>query len=108
VSQSRVLDNEAELSVRRRHPIRRLNHFTGHSHELLKARTRDYDRIATTMSFLGDTHEAASFVFSKFNVEVLTLNLEFFRDDYVVHGDLEGMPLKQTISFRPGLQEELC
>jgi hypothetical protein len=88
--------------VRRWHSIRRVNHFTGHRHELLKARTRDDDRVATTMSFLGDTHEAASFIFSKFNVEMLTLNLEFFRDDYVVHGDLEGMPLKQSIYFRPG------
>jgi hypothetical protein len=82
--------NEIELSVRGRDPVRRLNDFTGHRHELLEARTRDDNRIATTMSFLSDTHKAASFVFSKFNVEVLTLNLEFFRDDYVIHDDFEG------------------
>jgi hypothetical protein len=100
--------NGAELSVRRRHPVSRVNHLTSHRHELLKARARDDDRVATTMCFLGDTHEAASFVFSKFNVEVLTLNLEFFRDNYVIHDDLEGMPLKQSIPFRPRLQGEHC
>jgi hypothetical protein len=82
--------NEVELSVGRRYAVGRLNDFTGHSHELLEACTRDNDRVATTMSFLSDTHETASFVFSKFNVEVLTLNLEFFRDDYVIHDDFGG------------------
>lgn len=92
----------------RRHPIGRVDHLTRHCHELLEASARDDDRIATTMRFLSDTHEAASFVFSIFNVEVLTLNLEFFRDDYVIHDDLEGMPIKQSISFQPRLQGEHC
>ena len=74
----------------RRHPIGRVDHLTRHRHELLEAGAWDDDRIATTMRFLSDTHEAASFVFSKFNVEVLTLNLEFFRDNYVIHDDLGG------------------
>jgi hypothetical protein len=46
------------------------------------------------MRFLGDTHKTASFIFSKFNVEMLTFDLEFFRDDYVVHDNLEGSHLK--------------
>jgi hypothetical protein len=89
------LGYEAVLTVGCRHPVGRLNYFTSHGHELLKAGTRDDDRVTATMRLLGNAHKAASFVFSKFNVKVLALNLEFFRDDYVIHDDLEGCHLKK-------------
>src|SRR5580704_15003474 len=42
------------------------------------------------MRFLSDTHKTAAFVFSEFNVKVLTFDLEFFRDNDVIHDDWEG------------------
>ena len=84
---------ESKLSVRGWNSVGRLYHLTGHGHEFIQARTRNDDRVPTTMRFLGDTHKAASFVFAKFNVKMLTFDLEFFRDNYVIHDDLEGFHL---------------
>jgi hypothetical protein len=84
----------SELPVRSGNSVGAVHHFTGHGHELFQPRARNDDRITTTMCFLRDTHEAASFVFSKFYVEVLTFDLKFFRDNYVIHDDLEGCRLE--------------
>jgi len=56
------------------------------------------------MRFLGDSHKPASFVFSKFNVEMLTFDLEFFRDNDVVHDDLEGCRWKPLDVFTAGIE----
>ena len=58
------------------------------------------------MRFLGDTHKTAALVFSVFYVEMLTFDLEFFRDDYVVHDDLEGWRLKPYDTDQRQLKED--
>ena len=57
------------------------------------------------MRFFGDTHEPAAFVFSEFNVEMLTFDLEFFRDNDVIHDDLEGCRWKSYDILQPGVKE---
>jgi hypothetical protein len=37
------------------------------------------------MSFLGDTQESTALIFPELDVEVLALNLQFFRLDDVIH-----------------------
>ena len=83
-----------KLSVSSRNSVGALHHFACHGHELIQACARNDDRVTTTVRFLGDTHKAASFVFSEFNVEMLAFDLEFFRDNYVIHDDWEGCHLK--------------
>jgi hypothetical protein len=78
------------LTVRGWNSVGGLYHLTGHGHEFVQTRTWDDDRVPTTVRFLGDTHKAPSFIFAEFNIEVLTFDLEFFRDNYVIHDDLEG------------------
>ena len=56
------------------------------------------------MRFLSDTHKTASFVFSEFNVEMLTFDLEFFRDNDVIHDDLEGCRLKPYDILTAGIE----
>jgi hypothetical protein len=57
------------------------------------------------MRFLRDPHETASFVFPEFNVEMLAFDLEFFRDNYVIHDDLEGVTLKPYHISPAAIQE---
>ena len=76
--------------MRRWDTVGALHHFAGHGHELFQASTRNDDRVTSPMRFLRDPHETASFVFPEFNVEMLAFDLEFFRDNYVIHDDLEG------------------
>jgi hypothetical protein len=45
------------------------------------------------MSFLGDTQEPAALIFPELDVEVLALNLQFFRLDDVVHFALRAPSL---------------
>jgi len=72
------------------YPVCALHDLRRHRHELIQAGARNDDRVSTTVRFLGNTHKTASFVFSEFNVEMLAFDLEFFRDNYVIHDDLEG------------------
>lgn len=73
------------LPVRSRNPVGGLYHLAGHGHEFVQTRTWDDDRVPTTVRFLGDTHKAPSFIFAEFNIEMLTFDLKFFRDNYVIH-----------------------
>ena len=81
---------DARSTMSRWNSVRNLHHFTSHGHELFSARTWNDDGVTTAMRFLSDSHKPASFVFSKFNEEMLTFDLEFFRNDDVVHDYLEG------------------
>jgi hypothetical protein len=76
-----------------------VHHLTRHGHEFFEARAWYDDRVATAMRLLSDAHKAASFVFPKLYVKMLPLNLEFFRDNYVIHDDLQGCHL--TVVFFP-------
>jgi hypothetical protein len=78
------------LAVGSGNSVRALHHFAGHGHKLFQAGARNNDRVTSPMRFLRDPHETASFVFPEFNVEMLAFDLEFFRDNYVIHDDLEG------------------
>jgi hypothetical protein len=81
---------KSKLRVRRRNSVGGLYHLDGHGHEFFQSRTGNDDRVSTTVRFLGDAHKASSFIFAKFNIEMLALDLEFFRDNYVIHDALEG------------------
>lgn len=81
------------LAVRGRYSVGGLYHLASHSHEFFQASTWNDDRIPTPMRFLGDAHKAPSLIFAKFNVEMLTFDLEFFRDNYVIHDAWRGYHL---------------
>src|SRR5215510_1631385 len=53
--------------------------------KLLDAGTRHDDAVTAAMSFFGDTQESTAVVLPEFHVEMLPLNLQFFRLDDVVH-----------------------
>jgi hypothetical protein len=53
--------------------------------KLFNAGTRHDDTVTTAVSFLSDAQEPAALVFTELDVEVLALNLQFFRLDDVVH-----------------------
>jgi hypothetical protein len=89
-----------KLSVRSRNSIGTLHDLTRHGHKLIQAGARNDDRVTATVRFLGNTHKTASFVLPEFNVKMLTFDLELFRDNYVIHDDLEGYRLNHTISGR--------
>ena len=61
--------------------------------KLINARARHDDAVAAAVSFLGDTQEPAALIFPELDVEVLALNLQFFRLDDVVHFALRAPSL---------------
>jgi hypothetical protein len=81
------------LPVRGRNSVGGLDHLAGHGHEFVQTRTGDDDRVPTAVRFLGDAHKAPSFIFAEFYIEMLTFDLKFFRDNYVIHDALEGFHL---------------
>ena len=58
--------------------------------KLIDARAGHDDAVAAAVSFLGDTQEPASLIFSELDIKVLALNLEFSRLDDVIHFCLKG------------------
>lgn len=82
-----------KLSLRGWDSVGTMHDLTGHGHKLFQTRARNNDGVAATMCFLSDAHKAASFVFPEFNVEMLTFDLEFLCDNYVIHDALEGFHL---------------
>ena len=50
-----------------------------------QTRAGDDDRVAPAVRFLGDAQETAAVVFTKFEVEMLALDLQFLGGDDVVH-----------------------
>jgi hypothetical protein len=95
------------LSVRGGNSVGGLYHLASHGHEFFQASTWNDDRVPTTMRFLGDAHKAPSFIFAEFYIEVLTFDLKFFRDNYVIHDAWEGYHLPYYI-YQPPSEEEFC
>jgi hypothetical protein len=53
--------------------------------KLLNTRAGHDDAVTAAVSFLCDTQESAALIFPELDVEMLALNLQFFRLDDVVH-----------------------
>src|SRR5690349_3838213 len=67
--------------------------FSNRRRELIHAGARHDDAVATAMSFFRDTQEPTALVFPELDVEVLTLDLQFFRLDDVIHFALRAPSL---------------
>ena len=59
--------------------------FSNRRRKFINAGARHNDAIAAAVSFLGDTQEPAALIFPELDIEMLALNLQFFRLDDVVH-----------------------
>src|SRR5437762_10585239 len=53
--------------------------------KLINAGTRHDDAVPAAVSFLGDAQESSAVVLPELDVEMLALNLQFFRLDDVIH-----------------------
>ena len=53
--------------------------------KFLDARAGHDDAVTAAVSFLGDAQESSALVLPELDVEMLALNLQFFRFDDVVH-----------------------
>jgi len=74
--------------------------------KLLNAGTRHDDTVTAAVSFLSDAQEPAALILPELDIEVLALNLQFFRFDDVVHfalrpPSLGSRPLKWKKNPRP-------
>src|SRR3982751_570293 len=67
--------------------------FRNYRRKFINARARHDDAVAAAVSFLGDTQEPAALIFAELDIEVLALNLQFFRLDDVVHFALRAPSL---------------
>ena len=59
--------------------------FSDRRGKLINARARHDDAVSAAMRFLCDTQESTALVFTELDVEMLALNLQFFRLDDVIH-----------------------
>ena len=59
--------------------------FSNRRCKVINAGARHDDAITASVSFLSDTQEPAALIFPELDIEVLALNLQFFRLDDVVH-----------------------
>jgi hypothetical protein len=59
--------------------------FSDRRRKVINTRARHDDAVPAPMSFLSDTQEFAAVVLPELDVEMLALNLQFFRLDDVVH-----------------------
>src|SRR5947209_13526445 len=53
--------------------------------KVIHAGTRNDDAVAPAVSFLGDAQEFPTIILAEFHVKMLTLNLQFFHLDNVIH-----------------------
>jgi hypothetical protein len=67
--------------------------FSNCRRKLIYAGARNNDAVSAAMSFLCDTQEPAALIFPELDVEVLALNLQFFRLDDVIHFALRAPSL---------------
>src|SRR6266496_4020090 len=67
--------------------------FSNRRRKIINAGTRHDDAIPAAMSFLSDTQEPSAIVLPELDVEVLALDLQFFRLDDVVHFALRAPSL---------------
>jgi hypothetical protein len=72
------------VDLYRRASVVRQN-FRNCRRKLLHAGARHDDAVAATMSFLGDAQEFPAIVLTELHIEMLALNLQFFRLDDVIH-----------------------
>ena len=67
--------------------------FSNDRRKLINAGARHDDAVPAPMSFLSDTQEFTAVVLPEFDIEMLALNLQFFRLDDVVHFALRAPSL---------------
>jgi len=62
-----------------------VKHLVDGGREINYTRARDDNRVPSAVRFLRDPEKSPAIVFTKFNVETLPFDLEFFRLDNAVH-----------------------
>src|SRR6476660_7629565 len=67
--------------------------FSNDRRKVINAGARHDDAVAAAMSFLSDAQEFTAVVLPEFDIEMLALNLQFFRLDDVVHFALRAPSL---------------
>ena len=67
--------------------------FGNDRRKVINAGARHDDAVPAPMSFLSDTQEFAAVVLPELDIEMLALNLQFFRLDDVVHFALRAPSL---------------
>ena len=83
----------SRLPLRTQEAVQRLSwravvvcqNFSNRRRKIIDAGTRHDDTIAAAVSFLSDAQESPAVVFTELHVEMLALNLQFFRLDDVIH-----------------------
>ena len=79
--------------------------FSNDRREVIHASTRHDDAVAAAVSFLGDAQESPAVVLAELHVEVLALNLQFFRLDDVIHFSLRPPTLpSQLVEWKKNLR----
>jgi hypothetical protein len=69
--------------------------------KVINTRARHYDAVTAAMSFLRDAQEFSAVVLPELDVEMLALNLQFFRLDDVIHFALRTPSLgSQTLKWK--------
>src|SRR6476660_10195366 len=75
--------------------------FSNDRRKLINAGARYDDAVPTPMSFLSDTQEFTAVVLPELDIEMLALNLQFFRLDDVVHFALRAPSLgSRTLKWK--------
>ena len=75
--------------------------FRNYRRKFINSRARHDDAVAAAVSFLCDTQEPAALIFAELDIEVLALNLQFFRLDDVVHFALRAPSLgSRTLKWK--------
>jgi hypothetical protein len=67
--------------------------FGNRRRKVINARAWYDNAVAAAVSFLGDPQEPAALIFPELDIEMLALNLQFFRLDDVVHFALRAPSL---------------
>ena len=67
--------------------------FSNDRRKVINAGARHDDAVPAPMSFFSDTQEFTAVVLPEFDIEMLALNLQFFRLDDVVHFALRAPSL---------------
>jgi succinylarginine dihydrolase len=81
----------SRLPLRTQEAVQRLSaivvcqNFSNRRRKVIDAGTRHDDTVAAAVSFLSDAQESPAVVLTELHVEMLALNLQFFRLDDVIH-----------------------
>jgi hypothetical protein len=69
--------------------------------KVINARARHDNAVSAAVSFLGDTQESTALVLPELDIEMLALNLQFFRLDDVIHFALRAPSLgNETLKWK--------